>query len=135
VSRDKAGQENNTRNAGIRRVMAGLFILKRHPPDEYDVDAPLKDNRHFAKYSDCLSGLGTPSGKPMLWTTKSAADTAAQAWAFHYYVSAYLNLHALKHFTCACFVVFCIVVVVCVHVCVVASVLVLHWQRHACVSN
>jgi hypothetical protein len=85
-------EANNTRNSGVKRLMAGLFILKNHPAEEFPEDKPLPDIEFYDAHSDCLNALETPSGKAVSWKTKGAPDTGAQAWAFHYYVSALSTL-------------------------------------------
>jgi hypothetical protein len=79
-------------------MMACLHILKSQPPEEFDPERPLKDLAYFAARGDCISSLGTPGGAPMNWNKKSAADTGAQAWAYHYYVIISTSLCLL----CAC---------------------------------
>jgi hypothetical protein len=103
ISRDKVLEQNNTRNAGVRKVMACLHICNSEPPEEYDVERPLKDTDYFAAHDHCLTALGRASRAPLNWNNKSAADTSAQAWAYHYYVFC----------STFCTVAFCTVIVFC----------------------
>jgi hypothetical protein len=90
--------ENNTRNAGMKRLMAALYILRRHPARKFGASKPFPKNSFFERHSDVLNALGSGSAKSLSWKTKSAAETTAQAWSFHYYVSTELDLHSLKSF-------------------------------------
>ena len=97
VCRDNIACDNNTRNSNIRKVMAAIFIAHKVPPQEFPEDKPLSDVEHYAQHSrSVLALVPTPSGKEINWGNKPVADTQAQAWAFHYYVSFITALARLR---------------------------------------
>jgi hypothetical protein len=83
--RDGSSTDNNTRNAAARKVQAGLFIYKHHPPAEFPRKEPMNNREHFIAHDDCLALLGTAADNDVKWD-KSPPNTAAQAYTFHYYV-------------------------------------------------
>jgi hypothetical protein len=82
--RDKVTEENNSRNAAVRKVMAALYILRKHPRS-FDTPPPLKGLMHYREHDDCTRLLAR-SGKGVEPWTQEVNDTAAQMFTFHYWV-------------------------------------------------
>jgi hypothetical protein len=69
--------------------MAALYICQLRRPQAFPSRSPLALLEHYKQNKNLLSQLGTPRGDKEVNLGKAPPDTAAQAYAFHYYVCPY----------------------------------------------
>jgi hypothetical protein len=78
--------DNNTRNLALRKVTAALFVLERLRPAKFPLKNPLNLKMHYPKCKNLLSQLAPPKGGDGVSLMPGPAKTAANAYAYHYYV-------------------------------------------------